>query len=179
MAGTMSYLGLGANLGKPPAMLALALREVRGWPELSYFAVSSLVRGPYLGPGPAQPEYWNAVAQLFSPLSAQELLARTLRLQTSLDPEPRGRNAPRALDIDLLLHGDRRSTLPELTLPHPRMRSRRFVLEPLFELSPALQLPDDDTAVATLLASPTVQAQELCIVAKGEWWQGLEFACAS
>ena len=179
MAGSVSTLGLGANLGSPPAMLSLALRQLRSWSACSHWQVSSLYRGPYFGPGPAQPDYWNAVVRFECSLAAEDVLRHALALQAELDPTPRRRNEPRRLDLDLLLHGDRCSQIAELTLPHPRLRSRRFVLQPLHELAPRLSLPDDGCTIAELLSSPQVQAQRLEVMVSGEWWNGRALQCAT
>lgn len=144
-----AYVGLGSNLGDPPAQLRRALASLGGLPATRLLSVSSFYRSPPLGPA-GQPDYLNAVAGLLTTLPALELLAALQAIETAQGRRRDGeRWGPRTLDLDLLLHGDARLASPSLTLPHPGLRERAFVLVPLAEIAPGLRLPDG-TAVARL-----------------------------
>jgi 2-amino-4-hydroxy-6-hydroxymethyldihydropteridine diphosphokinase len=149
-------LALGGNLpgpqGAAASTLAWALRQLAA--SLGPLRVASLYRSRPISPvpQPAQPDYLNtaAVGRTALPPDAVLALAKTLELAAG---RRRGvRFGPRPLDIDLLLYGDHRSDAVELTLPHPRLRERRFVLAPLAEIAPDLRLPPDGATVAELLA---------------------------
>ena len=86
-------------------------------------------------------------------LEPGELLALAKALELAAGRRPGARFGPRPLDVDLLLYGDLQSSAPELTLPHPRLRERRFVLEPLAEIAPDLQIPPDNATARALLAN--------------------------
>ena len=136
------YVGVGANLGTPRETIAavLALLDQEGDVEL--VAVSTLRETDPVG-YEEQPRFLNGVVQLGTELSPQELLARLLAIETRLG-RVRGegpRFGPRTIDLDLLLYGEETVDEPGLTLPHPRLHERRFVLEPLAELDPALEVP--------------------------------------
>lgn len=100
----------------------------------------------------AQPDFLNTAALALTALPPGAVLALAKELERAAGRGIGPRFGPRPLDIDLLLHGDHRSDLPELTLPHPRLRERRFVLAPLAEIAPDLAVPPDGARVADLLA---------------------------
>ncbi|MEK9804622.1 MAG: 2-amino-4-hydroxy-6-hydroxymethyldihydropteridine diphosphokinase [Curvibacter sp.] len=111
-----------------------ALQDLDGLPQTRRLRASSLYRSaPVDSSGP---DYINAVAELRTTLSAYALLAELQRLEQQAGRERPWPNAPRTLDLDLLLYGDLRLDDPQLTLPHPRMRERAFVLRPLAEIAP-------------------------------------------
>ena len=112
--------------------------------------ISPLFRGPAL-PVSSQPAFFNAVAVAATDLPPDAVLAVAKRLELAAGRRPGARDAARPLDIDLLVFDDQRRGDAELTLPHPRLRARRFVLEPLAELWPDLRLPPDGAAIAELL----------------------------
>jgi 2-amino-4-hydroxy-6-hydroxymethyldihydropteridine diphosphokinase len=146
---TRAWVGLGANLGDPRAALVEALAALARLPDSNIVALSSLYRtAPIDADGP---DFVNAVAGLDTALPPEALLAALLRIEDAAGRARPYRNAPRLLDLDLLLHGDAIRASPSLTLPHPRLHARAFVLAPLAELAPALRLPGSDT-VAALLA---------------------------
>ena len=145
-----AYIGLGANLADPLAQVAAALRELARWGPLR---ASSLYRTEPLG-DPRQPWYINAVAELTLGPPPMELLRSLKRLERRAGrPAGAARWAPRILDLDLLLYGNRRIQAPELQVPHPRFHQRRFVLEPLVELAPELRDPRNGRTVRELLAA--------------------------
>jgi 2-amino-4-hydroxy-6-hydroxymethyldihydropteridine diphosphokinase len=133
------FVGLGANLGDAANTLRQAVAALRAQPEVQVVALSSLYRSAPVDAG--GPDYVNAVAELRTTLAPEALLQRLLQIEQQHGRERPYRHAPRTLDLDLLLYGDRRLETPSLTLPHPRLHLRAFVLEPLAELAPQLQVP--------------------------------------
>jgi pantoate--beta-alanine ligase len=128
-----SFLGLGANLGEREA----ALREaVAVLPDVT--AVSPVYETAPVGGPEGSPPYLNAVVELRSDLRPRQLLALAGRLESALERVRTGPNSPRTLDVDVLLAGDEVVDQPDLVVPHPRMRQRRFVLAPLADLAPEL-----------------------------------------
>lgn len=152
-----AFVGLGANLGDAAAMLRDTLVQLAGLPLTRLRAASSLYRtAPIEASGP---DYVNAVAWLETGLEAAQLLSRLQGLEQQAGRARPYRNAPRTLDLDLLLFGDCVRGDPVLTLPHPRMHLRAFVLVPLAELQPALVVPGRG-GVQALLQSLTDQPIE-------------------
>jgi 2-amino-4-hydroxy-6-hydroxymethyldihydropteridine diphosphokinase len=132
-----AFVGLGANLGDARATLREAVKRLRGLPGTRLVAVSSLYRtAPIDSSGP---DYLNAVAALDTALAPEALLAALQAIELQHGRERPYRNAPRTLDLDLLLHGTARRDTPALTLPHPRLHERAFVLHPLLELDAGLR----------------------------------------
>ncbi|MEO8502924.1 MAG: 2-amino-4-hydroxy-6-hydroxymethyldihydropteridine diphosphokinase [Acidobacteriota bacterium] len=141
--------GLGANLGDSATALAAAAALLRD--ALFEGRVASLYRTRPISNIP-QPDFLNTVVVGFSGLPARALLDLALDLETLAGRQRGVRHGPRVLDIDLLLYGDVVSNDPRLTLPHPRLRERRFVLAPLAELDAELSVPPDGATVGSLLA---------------------------
>ena len=135
-----AYVGLGANLGDPVETIRRALHQLGGLPDTELARASSLYRSAPLGHA-AQPQFINAVAKLRTGLSARELLEGLLALESQAGRKRSFPNAPRTLDLDLLLYGGERIDEPGLCVPHPRMHERRFVLEPLLEIEPGCVIP--------------------------------------
>jgi 2-amino-4-hydroxy-6-hydroxymethyldihydropteridine diphosphokinase len=133
------FVGLGANLGDAAGTLRQAVEMLRARPDVQVVALSSLYRSAPVDAG--GPDYVNAVAELRTVLAPEDLLAVLLQIEQQHGRERPYRHAPRTLDLDLLLYGDRLLDTPSLTLPHPRMHLRAFVLEPLAELAPDLKIP--------------------------------------
>ena len=135
---TAAYVGLGSNLADPVAQVRHALDELTRIPDTRVTARSPLYKSPPLGPQD-QPDYINAVAALDTHLAPLVLLA-ALRDIERLHGRVRDgmRWGPRSLDLDLLLYGDVVMETPELTLPHPGLPERAFVLYPLFDVAPQL-----------------------------------------
>lgn len=136
-----SYIGLGSNLDGPEVQLEMALEALDDIPDTRLVKKSSFYRSAPLGPSD-QPDFINAVALVDTGLTAGQLL---IRLQTIENRQGRVRGGqrwgPRTLDLDLLLYGSRVIEEPELTVPHPGIRRRNFVLMPLLELAPELEIP--------------------------------------
>ena len=134
-----AYIGLGANLGDTAETLARALEALTAIPQTRLLAVSSAYRSaPIESSGP---DYLNAVACVESRLAAGDLLERLLAIELEHGRLRPFVNAPRTLDLDLLLYGDKQMSTERLTLPHPRLHLRAFVLLPLLELAPSLAAP--------------------------------------
>lgn len=138
---TKAYVALGANLGHPQKALQAALEDLRQTAGVGVTAVSSFYRtAPVESSGP---DYVNAVAEVATTLEASELLHVLQRIENAHGRvRPVGVvNAPRTLDLDLLLFGKDTVATPELTVPHPRMHMRAFVLVPLLEIAPDAVIP--------------------------------------
>jgi 2-amino-4-hydroxy-6-hydroxymethyldihydropteridine diphosphokinase len=134
-----AYVGVGANLGDAAAALAAAFDALACLPETRCVARSSVYRSaPVDADGP---DFLNAVAALDTRLPAAALLAALHGIEARQGRARPYRNAPRTLDLDLLLYGRERMASPGLTLPHPRLHLRAFVLEPLAEIAPGLDIP--------------------------------------
>jgi 2-amino-4-hydroxy-6-hydroxymethyldihydropteridine diphosphokinase len=151
---TTAYVGLGANLGDRDGTIEEALRRLDEDAEITITATSTLRETDPVG-YTEQPRFLNGAARLETTLGARELLDRLLAVERSLGRERTGpRFGPRTIDLDLLLYGEEAIDEPGLTVPHPRLAERRFVLEPLVELDPALALPDGRGLAALLGTLP-------------------------
>lgn len=148
---TIVALALGSNLGPRRRHLEAALAALRG--TLDLLRLASLYESEAVGaPGElAQPPFLNSALLGSTNLEPEELLAVFKRIELGRGRRRARRWAPRALDLDLLLYGDRVERRPELTIPHPRLYHRRFVLDPLAEIAPALPVPPAGTPVGELL----------------------------
>jgi 2-amino-4-hydroxy-6-hydroxymethyldihydropteridine diphosphokinase len=135
---TLAYVGIGSNLADPRAQVLEAFQELDRLPHTRVVKRSSLYRSAPLGHA-AQSDFVNAVAQLETALPAERLLAELQEIEARHGRRRSFPNAPRTLDLDVLLYGDAVLSLPGLTVPHPRMHERAFVLKPLIEISPHLQ----------------------------------------
>ena len=135
------YAGLGANLGHARQSLDAAILAIGKLPETLLVGRSSFYQSaPFQANGP---DYINAVVHLQTRLNAVDLLRAFQRIELLAGRERPYRNAPRTLDIDLLLYGNGNIQSPELQVPHPRMHERAFVLLPLSELAPGLVTKDE------------------------------------
>jgi 2-amino-4-hydroxy-6-hydroxymethyldihydropteridine diphosphokinase len=129
-----AYVALGANLGDARQAVQDAFEALAATPHVRLGARSSLYRTAPLDA--AGPDFVNAVAQVDTTLNAPDLLAQLQRIESEAGRQRPYRNAPRTLDLDLLLYGGARIDSPLLTVPHPRMHQRAFVLVPLAEIAP-------------------------------------------
>lgn len=144
------YIGLGANLTEPVAQLKRAVAALALLPASQLRQISQFYSSKPMGPQD-QPDYVNAVAALDTALSPEQLLAALQQIEQQQGRERKAeRWGPRTLDLDILLYGQQQLHTPQLTIPHYGMTVREFVLYPLAELAPGLQLPDG-TALSTLL----------------------------
>ena len=135
-----AFVGLGANLDEPRARVLRAFEDLARLPGCRLLARSSLWRSAPLGHA-EQPEFVNAVAEIECAMPPAELLEALLAIETAHGRERSFPNAPRRLDLDLLLYGNEVRKDARLTLPHPRMHERAFVLKPLLEIAPQALIP--------------------------------------
>jgi 2-amino-4-hydroxy-6-hydroxymethyldihydropteridine diphosphokinase len=135
-----AYIALGSNLGDPAAQIRRAMQALAAMPETRLVRQSSLYRNPpagYLD----QPEFVNAVARIETRLAPRDLLEQLLAIERAHGRARDFPNGPRTLDLDILLYGERTVREPGLTIPHPRMLERAFVLVPLAEIAPETVAP--------------------------------------
>jgi 2-amino-4-hydroxy-6-hydroxymethyldihydropteridine diphosphokinase len=152
----IAYVGIGANLGDARANVADALVRLGALPGTTLVRASSCYRtAPVDSSGD---DYINAVACIDTALDAHALLDALLAIELAHGRERPYRNAPRTLDLDLLLYGADVIDTPALSVPHPRMHERAFVLAPLAEIAPALTIPGHGRVAALL---PTVADQAI------------------
>lgn len=158
MAAERVYIGLGANLGDRGEALLQALHRMAALPQTRLCAVSSLYSSaPVEATGP---DYLNAVAALETHLAPEALLQALQALELAAGRERPYRNAPRTLDLDVLLWGQRQLATPALTVPHPRMYERAFVLLPLHEL---------DAHLVTAAQLAAVAGQRIAVAQDARW----------
>ena len=153
------FVGLGANLGDAAASVRAALAQLGELPQTRLIAASSLYRSAPLDA--AGPDYINAVAELRTSLAPEALLAELQALEQRHGRQRPYHHAPRTLDVDLLLYGERSVATSALTLPHPRLHLRAFVLSPLAELAPAWRLADGRAVAAALAALPDQRIERI------------------
>jgi len=135
-APVLAYVGVGANLGQPRAQVEQGIDALHRLPDTQLIARSSLyASAPVDAPGP---DYVNAVVALRTALAADALLQSLHAIEARFGRARPAHNAPRTLDLDLLLYGELRSDDAALRLPHPRLHERAFVLRPLLEIAPQL-----------------------------------------
>jgi 2-amino-4-hydroxy-6-hydroxymethyldihydropteridine diphosphokinase len=146
-----AYVALGANLGNPRATVLAAFAALANLPESRVARCSSLYRTAPVGIL-SQPDFVNAVALLETTLAPETLLDALLDIEARFGRIRRERNGPRTLDLDLLLYDNIELDLPRLTLPHPRLHLRAFVLLPLAEVAPDLAIPRRGSLAAWLPA---------------------------
>jgi 2-amino-4-hydroxy-6-hydroxymethyldihydropteridine diphosphokinase len=145
-ASVLAYVGVGANLGNAVRTVEYAIAQVHALPRCELAARSSLYR---TAPVDAQgPDYINAVIAVETRMPATELLSGLRGIELAAGRERPYRNAPRTLDLDLLLYGQAIIDSEQLSVPHPRMWERAFVLVPLAEIAPQLVGPEQLKAVA-------------------------------
>ncbi|MDP3538690.1 MAG: 2-amino-4-hydroxy-6-hydroxymethyldihydropteridine diphosphokinase [Azonexus sp.] len=135
-----AYIALGANLGDPANTIRAAFGALSNLPESRVVHCSSLYRTAPVGII-NQPDFVNAVVELETTLAPEALLDALLDVEQRFGRIRAEKNGPRALDLDLLLFNDQLLDLPRLTLPHPRLHLRAFVLYPLAEIAPNLTIP--------------------------------------
>ena len=144
----LAYVGIGANLGDTAMTVSQAIVAMRAIPETTWKASSSLFSSaPVDATGG---DYINAVVALDTWLDAEELLRELQKIELQFGRERPFRNAPRTLDLDLLLYGSEKIMTENLNVPHPRMTERAFVLLPLLELNSKIEIPGQGTVMQFL-----------------------------
>ena len=132
---TVVYLGLGSNLGDRKQNLLKAVGALQELDGLSHVRLSQIIETAPVG-GPQQGDYLNAVVECHCSVEALQLLRQVQIIEQQLKRQRSGKNHPRTIDIDILLFGDESHASHELTIPHPRMHQREFVMRPLAEFLP-------------------------------------------
>ena len=145
------FLGLGGNLGSPLDCFIEARQRLSDHPRIDLKASSPAYRTPAIAGPTGQPDYLNAILEIATDLSPRQLLEICLDIELACGRTREVRWAARTLDIDLLFFGQLLADEPQLTLPHPRLHSRHFVLLPLADLEPALLHPRLKRTVSDLL----------------------------
>ncbi|HEY8607476.1 MAG TPA: 2-amino-4-hydroxy-6-hydroxymethyldihydropteridine diphosphokinase [Noviherbaspirillum sp.] len=133
------HIGVGANLGNPAVTVKQAVERLAILPDTTLSASSSLFRTAPVDAGGG--DYVNAVARIETGLAPAALLASLQQIERDFGRERSFRNAPRTLDLDILLYGGQKLADADLTVPHPRMHERAFVLIPLLQLDPFIDIP--------------------------------------
>jgi len=154
---SLAYVGIGSNLLDPAAQVKSALAELGRLPRTRILKSSSLYRTAPIGYAD-QPDFVNAVASLETSLQPLELLRELQAVENRHARERSYKDAPRSLDLDLLLVDEIIQATAELTLPHPRMHERAFVLKPLLEIAPGIAIPGVGPAAARL---PEIAGQQV------------------
>jgi len=137
---TIAYVGIGSNLDQPVRQVEQALLELDRLPHTRVVKRSSFYRSAPVG-HVSQPDFVNAVAQLETGIPAERLLAELQEIEARHGRQRSFANAPRTMDLDVLLYGNSMLRTEKLTIPHPRMHERAFVLKPLVEISPEVSIP--------------------------------------
>ena len=147
-----TYIAIGGNLGDRRAYLQAGIKEIAALPGTHLAAISRAYETQAVGPV-AQPDFLNAVVAIETALAPAPLLAALLAAEKKHQRQRRIHWGPRTLDLDLLLYGERTVHSADLTLPHPRMHERRFVLVPLCEIAPRLSHPITGRPFAAYLSA--------------------------
>lgn len=165
MAATDAFIGLGSNLAEPSVQLAQAVIRLAALPDTELVAQSPFYRSRPVGPQD-QPDFVNGAVWLRTTLSPLALLDHMQEIEQAHGRVRVQHWGPRTLDLDLLVYGDETLSEPQLTVPHPELPNRDFVLQPLLDLDPALTLPDG-TSIADLRSRcPDNQLQKLHPIAR-------------
>ena len=157
---SLAFIALGANLDDPVGQLRAALDSLAALPDSRLVCSSSFYRTAPIG-APGQPDYINAVAALQTTLAPATLLAELLDIEQHFGRQREFPNAPRTLDLDLLLYDQLSIDQPGLQVPHPRLHLRAFVVVPLAEIAPDITLPGRGTLAAWLPATAMQRISKL------------------
>ena len=163
MGRQVAFIGLGSNLEDPQEQVLHALQALGDLPQSRLLAQSSLYRSAPVG-YLEQPDFINAVARIETGLAPRELLDTLLELEHACGRTREFRNAPRTLDLDILLYGDLQHHEHGLTVPHPQMHLRAFVLQPLLEIAPDCEIPGVGSAAEALRQCADQQLERIADV---------------
>jgi 2-amino-4-hydroxy-6-hydroxymethyldihydropteridine diphosphokinase len=162
------FLGLGANLGDPREQLRWCVFSLEKQAGITIQQISSLYRTKPVGCDEPQPDYYNAVIGLLTEKSPRELMELGLGLEAEIGRKRSTKNAPRLLDVDLLLYGDEVVSESDLHIPHRDMHKRAFVLVPMAEIAPTVLHPEKGKSMTELLAQISMAGTE-CIAVGPNW----------
>ncbi len=154
----LAFVGLGSNLAGPARQVTRAIGAIAAFPQTRLLAASSFYRSVPIRVAARQPDFINAVVAIETSLTADALFAALRAIERAARRRRTGANAPRSLDLDLLLYGGLRRAGRKLVVPHPRLHLRAFVLLPLLELSPQIAIPGRGRARKFL---PCTRAQNI------------------
>lgn len=136
------FIGIGSNLSDPERQVSTAIEQLKQIPQSAFCLASSLYQSRPMGPQ-EQPDYINAVAMIQTSLGSLALLDVLQKIEQEHGRVRTGQHwGPRTLDLDILLYGDKVIDSPRLTVPHPGLHERAFVLYPLYEIKPDLKIPN-------------------------------------
>lgn len=161
------FIGLGSNLDEPEQQLRRAVAQIARLDGVTVTGLSSVYRSAPVGHA-EQPDFFNAVLRLATGLAPQVLLAALQAIEQQHGRTRAFRNAPRTLDLDILLYGALHQDDPALTLPHPRCHERAFVLRPLVEIAPDCVIPGHGRACNWLAACADQAIEKLGALAASE-----------
>lgn len=154
----VAYVGLGSNLAEPVMQVRRACEALQRLPHTRYLQCSGLYLSPPMGPAD-QPDYINAVAAVDTALSPHQLLTELQRIEHDQGRTRSVRWGARTLDLDLLLYGDRIIADARLSVPHPGLADRAFVLYPLQEIAPELEIPGQGPLIDLVARCPKAGLQ--------------------
>ncbi len=163
--GVPAYIGLGSNLDQPIDQLRAGLAALAALPATALERCSAFYLTAPLG-RLDQPDFVNAVCRLHTALTPMELLQHLLAIEATHGRRRIETGGPRTLDLDLLLYGQHTCHTPDLTLPHPRLHERAFVLYPLYELAPDLVIPGHGALVQLLSACADQKIEKLTLLTR-------------
>ena len=149
-----AYIGIGSNLGEPVMQIREAVDRLKDIPGVNLKKLSSFYRSPPMGPQD-QPDFVNVVAAIETNLSVEALFGFLQRIEAAQKRDRAAKRwGPRTIDLDILLFGDEVIKTDELTIPHPGLKEREFVVYPLAEIAPQLTLPGGETIVELKVQCP-------------------------
>ena len=155
-----TYIGIGSNLAQPQQQVEQTFAELNQITQTCLTAQSPLYCSAPVGPI-GQPDYINAVAELATTLSPFDLLTALQTIEQRHKRQRKQRWGPRTLDLDILLYGNLQQQHPRLSIPHPRLHERLFVLQPLFDIAPDLTIPGHGALAELLQRCPPLAIQRL------------------
>lgn len=164
------YLGLGTNLGDRLENLNRALHLLTDHDDVGILAVASVYETSPVGGPPGQSDYFNTAVKIASTMDAPSLLAHILDVERSMGRIRSVVNGPRNIDVDLLIMGNDIFDTPTLSLPHPRLHQRRFVLAPLAEIAPNLRHPMEGSTMQELLDQLPQDGNVVRRIASPNWY---------